>query len=183
MRLSTPFRPVIALAMAALSLSFSLSLSLTATGCGEPTPPMLPSPRATPPEQAAPGSPAAQCIALANAKRERKPNEPAKVSVKHILVKYAGAERADQSITRTREAACMRAMEARDKIRAGADIAEIVKEYSEEPGAASREGLVPSFERSFVVEPFADAAFELDVSQLSDVVETPYGFHIMLRTE
>jgi NIMA-interacting peptidyl-prolyl cis-trans isomerase 1 len=179
MRPRTPLRPGIALAMAALALP----LAISAAGCGEPTPPMHPSTQAAPPEEPAPGSPAAQCIALASAKRERKPNEPAKVSVKHLLVKYAGAERADQTITRTREAACMRALEARDKLRAGADIAEIVKEYSEEPGAASREGLVPSFERSFVVEPFADAAFELDVGQLSDVVETPYGFHIMLRTE
>lgn len=175
----TPFRLAIALAMAALSLP----LPLAAVGCGKPTPPMHPSTQSALPEEAAPGSPAAQCIALAAAKRERKPNEPAKISVKHLLVKYAGAERADPSITRTREAACMRALEARDKLRGGADIAEVVKEYSEEPGAASREGLVPSFERSFVVEPFADTAFELDVGQISDVVETPYGFHVMLRTE
>ena len=169
--------------MVALPFLLPFLLSATAAGCGEPTPPMHPSTQTSPPEEAAPGSPAAQCIALANAKRERKPDEPAKISVKHILVKYAGAERADPTVTRTREAACMRALEARDKLRGGAEIADIVKEYSEEPGAASRGGLVPSFERSFVVAPFADAAFELDVSQVSDVVETPYGFHVMLRTE
>jgi parvulin-like peptidyl-prolyl isomerase len=86
-------------------------------------------------------------------------------------------------VTRTRGAACLRAIEARDKIRGGADFVEVVKEYSEEPGAASRGGSVAGIERSMVVEPFADAAFELDISQMSDVVETAYGFHVILRTE
>jgi parvulin-like peptidyl-prolyl isomerase len=144
---------------------------------------MQPSTESSAPAEAAPGSPAAQCIALANAKREHRPNEPQRISVKHVLVKYAGARSADPSVTRTRDAACMRALEARDKLRGGATIGEVVKEYSEEPGAATREGLVAAIERSFLVPPFADAAFELDVSQVSDVVETPYGFHVILRTE
>jgi hypothetical protein len=129
------------------------------------------------------GGPEAECLALAGARREKKPNEPAKISVKHVLIKYAGAQNASEGVTRTRGAACLRAIEARDKIRAGSDFGEIVKEYSEEPGAASREGSVAAIERSMVVEPFADAAFELDINQLSDVVETPFGFHVILRTE
>jgi hypothetical protein len=127
--------------------------------------------------------PEAECLALAGAKRERRPNEPAKISVKHVLIKYAGADKAGDGITRTRGAACLRAIEARDKIRSGADFGQIVKEYSEEPGAASREGSVAAIERSMLVESFADAAFELDIGQLSDVVETSFGFHVILRTE
>jgi NIMA-interacting peptidyl-prolyl cis-trans isomerase 1 len=59
----------------------------------------------------------------------------------------------------------------------------MVREYSEEPGAASREGSVGAVERGDLVPPFADAAFELDIQQLSDVVETEFGFHVILRTE
>jgi parvulin-like peptidyl-prolyl isomerase len=34
-----------------------------------------------------------------------------------------------------------------------------------------------------VLAPFADVAFELDRAQLSDLVETEFGFHVVLRTE
>lgn len=126
---------------------------------------------------------AAQCIATANAQRAKFSGEPAKVTVKHILVRYAGSKNAEASIKRTREEACLRAMEARDKLREGADFEEMVKQYSEEPGAASRGGSVGEIERSMVVKPFADAAFELSVNQMSDVVETEFGFHLIVRSQ
>lgn len=138
------------------------------------------------PEKAAAGpnaEAAALCIATANASRARFSGEPAKITVKHILVKYAGAKKADESVKRTREEACLRALEARDKLREGADFDEMVKQYSEEPGAASRNGVLGAVERTDVVKPFADAAFELSVNQMSDVVETEFGFHLIVRTE
>ena len=100
-----------------------------------------------------------------------------------MLVKYYGAKGAKPAIARSREEACLRAIEARDKLRGGADFSKMVIEYSEEPGAASREGSVGSVERSDLVRPFADAAFELDIGQLSDVVESDFGFHVIVRTE
>jgi peptidyl-prolyl cis-trans isomerase NIMA-interacting 1 len=123
------------------------------------------------------------CLRSAGAKRERRADEPARIAVKHILVRHAFVKKADGAVKRTREEACLRAAEARDKIRAGAEFGAAVREYSEEPGAASRGGSIGSVERSDLVAPFADAAFELDVNQLSDVVETDFGFHVILRTE
>lgn len=125
---------------------------------------------------------AAACLAAAGTKREARPGQPARIGVKHVLVRHVGADRGNGA-TRTREQACLRALEARDKLRAGADFAEVVKEYSEEAGAASREGSLGTIERTDVLPPFADAAFELDLNQLSDVVETRYGFHVIFRTE
>ncbi|MEO7330545.1 MAG: peptidylprolyl isomerase, partial [Minicystis sp.] len=79
--------------------------------------------------------------------------------------------------------ACLRAVEARDRIRGGADFGEIVKQYSDEPGAATREGSIGAVERKDVLQPFADAAFELSIHQMSDVVETESGFHLIFRTQ
>ncbi|WP_438030052.1 peptidylprolyl isomerase [Sorangium sp. So ce233] len=152
-----------------------------ATACGAPqTPPAAAPDSAAPAEASAPN--AAACLAAATAKREARADEPPRIGVKHILVRHAGAERADGT-TRTREEACLRAMEARDKIRGGADFGEVVAAYSEEAGAASRGGSLGTIERADVLPPFADAAFELDIHQLSDVVETRYGFHVIFRTE
>ena len=129
------------------------------------------------------GDAAERCLAIAEARRERRPSEPAKISAKHVLVKYAGAKKALPTVTRTREQACLRAQEARAKLEQGTPFAEVVATYSEEPGATTREGSLGSIERSHVVPPFADAAFELSAGQVSHVVETDFGFHVIMRTE
>ena len=128
-------------------------------------------------------TPTDQCLAIARAKRERKADEPARITAKHILVKYAGAKKAPETVTRTAGEACLRALEAREKLQQGMSFADAVAAYSEEPGAATREGTLGSITRSDVVPPFADAAFELGRGDVSHVVETDYGFHIILRTE
>ncbi len=153
-----------------------------ACGGGKASPP----PAASSAEATAKGggdSPAERCLAIAEAKRERKPDEPAKITARHILVKYAGAKKAAPSVTRTREEACLRALEAREKLQEGASFADVVASYSEEPGAATREGSIGTIQRTDVVPPFADAAFELGRGDVSHVVETDFGFHIIMRTE
>ncbi len=131
-----------------------------------------------------PASSAAQsCLAGADAKRERKPSEPDRVSVKHILVKYDGAKNAPATITRTREQACLRAEEALTKLKEGASFAEVVATYSDESGAETREGSIGAIERGDVAPAFADAAFELHLKEVSAVVETPFGFHVIFRVE
>jgi NIMA-interacting peptidyl-prolyl cis-trans isomerase 1 len=149
-------------------------------GCGA-------APAARPAETAAKTTeaetPAAACLRTAGAQRQRDPKEPERIGVKHVLVKYAGAKNAVASITRSREEACLRAIEARDKLAGGADFAAVVGTYSDETGAASRGGSLGQVERRELLPSFADAAFELAPRQLSDVVESPFGFHVILRTE
>ena len=106
---------------------------------------------------------------------ERKADEPESITVKHILVKHGEA--------RPRGEACLRAMAALDELKKGADFDELVTKYSDEAGAASRAGLVGKIQRTEVEPAFADAAFALDVTQVSNVVETKHGFHVILRTE
>lgn len=163
-------------------------------GCGGAPPPAKPVEKASEkPAEVAPVADAkpkgpdpekvALCLATANAKRAKFSGEPPKITVKHILIKYAGAKNPVESVTRTREEACMRAVEARDKIVAGTDFDDVVKEFSDEPGAATRNGSIGSVERKDLAKPFADAAFELSLNQMSDIVETESGFHLIMRTE
>jgi parvulin-like peptidyl-prolyl cis-trans isomerase-like protein len=128
-------------------------------------------------------SAAERCLDVAGAKRERKPSEPAKITAKHVLVRYSGAKRAPETITRTREQACLRAEEALTKLKEGMSFAEVVRLYSDESGAATREGTIGTIERTDVAAAFADAAFELNAGEVSQVVETNFGFHVILRVE
>src|ERR1019366_1765748 len=138
----------------------------------------------SPASQASSGESSAEsCLAGADAKHTRKPSEPDRISVKHVLVRYAGARGAPATVTRTREQACLRAEEALGKLKEGTSFADVVAQYSDESGAATREGSIGAIERADVAPPFADAAFELKTRELSQVVETPFGFHLILRVE
>ncbi|HZO15027.1 MAG TPA: peptidylprolyl isomerase, partial [Polyangiaceae bacterium] len=70
-----------------------------------------------------------------------------------------------------------------ERVRAGEDFVKVVAECSDEPGAVERGGSLGSFKRDVMVESFADAAFSLKVGEVSEIVETQFGFHIIQRTK
>src|SRR5262249_17369988 len=105
------------------------------------------------------------------------------VAAKHLLVMHKESLARPESVTRTREEARARAQEALLKVRSGAPFEDVVKEYTDEPGGADRNGDLGTFDRGTMVKPFADAAFALKVGEVSEVVETKYGFHVIKRTE
>ena len=118
----------------------------------EPPPPVVTAAPAPPP--AAPPPPAA-------ATTETSP--PGFITAQHLLVAYKGASAASPKITRTKEQAKKRAEEAADKAKSGTDFAELVAQYSDEPGAAERRGNLGKFTPDRMVKPFSDAAFALPV--------------------
>lgn len=157
-------------------------LPVLALACGGAKPPEA---KGTPDDSGESGleTPDTRCLAIARGTRERRSGEPPKITAKHILVKYTGAKNASPEIKRTQGAACLRALEARKQLQSGEPFADVVKEYSDEPGAATREGSVGQISRKDVAAPFADAAFELAPNEVSHVVETEFGYHIIMRVE
>ncbi|MCD6361675.1 MAG: tetratricopeptide repeat protein [Armatimonadetes bacterium] len=65
------------------------------------------------------------------------------------------------------------------RIDKGEDFAKLAEEYSDDPGSASQGGDLGWFTRDRMVKPFADTAFSLKPGQVSDPVETRFGFHII----
>jgi parvulin-like peptidyl-prolyl isomerase len=66
------------------------------------------------------------------------------------------------------------------RARNGEDFASLAREYSEDPGSKENGGLYENFERGAMVKPFEDAAFSVPVGEISDIVETSYGYHVLL---
>jgi len=111
------------------------------------------------------------------------PMRQERISARHILVSYKGALRAAPSVLRSREEAFARASEALKRAKAGDPFEALVEEYSDDLGSAARGGSLGEFGRQDMVGEFADAAFKLKPGELSEVVETQFGFHVILRTQ
>ena len=65
------------------------------------------------------------------------------------------------------------------RARQGDDFAELAREFTEDPGSKENGGLYEDFGRGVMVKPFEDAAFSVPLGELSDIVETQYGYHIL----
>ncbi|MEC9487215.1 MAG: peptidylprolyl isomerase [Prosthecochloris sp.] len=79
----------------------------------------------------------------------------------------------------SKAAARERVEEALLKLREGADFAEIAREYSQDPGSAAVGGDLGYSKRGEFVKPFEEAAFALEKGEVSGIVETRYGYHII----
>lgn len=94
-------------------------------------------------------------------------------TVQHILLLTQGkSEEEKAAIYKKMEEILKRA-------KAGEDFGELAKEFSEDPGSKNRGGLYEDFPRGQMVKEFEEAAFNLPVGSISDIIETEYGYHIM----
>ena len=80
----------------------------------------------------------------------------------------------------SRQAALDKITEIKKQLDAGADFAELAKKYSQDPGTAARGGDLGFIDRGDFVK---EVAFSLKENQISDIVESPFGFHIIQLLE
>lgn len=108
---------------------------------------------------------------------------PDEISASHILISYKGADRADSKITRSKQAARKEAERIRGLItNGGKDFAGMAKKHSDGP-SGTKGGDLGSFKFEVMAQPFSEAAFDLNIDEVSEVVETGFGFHIIKRTQ
>lgn len=112
-----------------------------------------------------------------------KPRDEQKIGASHVLVAYGGARGAAATVTRSKDQAHKRAEEALKKAKGGTDFAALAKQYSDDPGSGPKGGDLGQFARGAMVKPFADAAFALKPGEVSGIVESDFGFHVIKRTQ
>lgn len=101
------------------------------------------------------------------------------VRVAHILIRV---DVEDEHVSEAEQRA--KAEDVLAKLKIGADFAALAKEVSEDKGSAARGGEIPGWiERDKTVPPFEKAAFALKPGELSRVIRTRYGFHIIKLLE
>jgi protein-export membrane protein SecD len=115
------------------------------------------------------------------AKVEEVKDAGVEISGNHILIQYIGATAAPTSTTRTKDEARQRIEEIRKEATAQ-NFVDLAKKYSEEPNAAETGGDLGWFGKGVMVPQFEEPAFALKVGEISGVVESPFGFHLIFKS-
>lgn len=112
---------------------------------------------------------------------------PTEVRCSHLLVKHKGSRRPsswrEENITRSKSEALDIIQEYLKKItNKEATLQELAQKYSD-CSSAKRGGDLGTFGRGQMQKPFEDAAFGLKVGELSEIIDTDSGLHLIIRTE
>lgn len=104
------------------------------------------------------------------------PTLPPTVDISHILIQLSPS---DESL----QEAYTKIEKIQKMLKDGADFAQLAREYSEDPGTASRGGDLGFVSRGDFVKEFEEVAFGLNEGEISDIVQTQFGFHIIQLLE
>ncbi len=102
----------------------------------------------------------------------------------HILITYKGAPQSPKAVERGREEAIAFVLLLKAQVESKeATFAEIAKEHSDDPSTAGKGGDVGIVRPGQADQRFADAVMKLKVGEVTSIIETPFGFHIIQRTK
>lgn len=101
---------------------------------------------------------------------------PEKVTIYHIFQNPKASEKLKNKFRD-------KALALLDSVKAGKDFAELARKYSDDPGSASQGGDLGFVKKGVFYPEFEEAAFKLNIGEISAVVESPVGFHIIQLLE
>ncbi len=101
---------------------------------------------------------------------------PEEIRAGHILIKL-GSDADEEAEAKKK------AEEILESLKEGEDFATLAKKYSDDPGSKEKGGDLGFFPRGRMVPAFEEAAFSLKVGELSQLVKTPFGYHIIKLEE
>ncbi len=114
-----------------------------------------------------------------NLKKEFTNNE---VKASHILISTLDVDR--QPLSEDKKAEKLKLAESiLARAKGGEDFAKLAKEYSEDSVSAVQGGDLGYFSPGMMVQEFNDKAFSMKVGEISDIVETQFGYHIIYLTD
>lgn len=99
---------------------------------------------------------------------------PEMVRARHILVKVEKSAQEDD-----KKKAKDKIEDILKKLKAGEDFAKLASEFSDDPGSKNKGGDLGFFPKGRMVPDFEKVAFSLKPNEVSDIVETPFGYHII----
>ena len=100
-----------------------------------------------------------------------------RVLAQHILIKPASDKPEDKAAAKAK----LEAIRARI-VNGESTFAHEAKEHSDCPSGKQNGGSLGWFGRGMMVKPFEDVAFDLALDTVSDILETPFGYHIIIKT-
>lgn len=101
---------------------------------------------------------------------------------KKVIEPFLYREKLQQSLTDDESLSREPLQKAQDilqQLKDGASFEDLASQYSDDTGTAENGGDLGYFGRGVMVSQFEDAAFALDVGEISDIVQSPYGYHII----
>ena len=105
---------------------------------------------------------------------------PARYGASHVLIAYAGAVHAPAHVTRSKTQAAALAHRLHRRIQQGKSLAAIANTHSDDPSGA-RGGTLGTMAANTMAPAFEAAIAKVNLGELTPVVETPFGFHLIRR--
>jgi parvulin-like peptidyl-prolyl isomerase len=104
---------------------------------------------------------------------------PARVKASHILAVFPWIESGSEETEEGRDEALKKIEMVEDRLKIGGDFEELAKQYSDDEMTAGNGGDLGYISKGQTVAEFEEALFSLDEGQISQIIETEYGFHII----
>ena len=115
-------------------------------------------------------------LAFYNTYKDSLPTIPLKAKIRHCLIKVKPSEYSKETSLQTLK-------NIKTKIEQGDSFSELAKKFSEDPGSKSNGGDLGWVTRGSLVKSFETAAFTSPLNQITDPVETEFGFHLIETLE